>query len=58
MDLPRELRAASYPDFMMKKHGEQHASATVIGQLFRAVRVPKPPLLSDIVNETVRPTLP
>ena len=54
VDLPRELRAASYPDFMMKKHGERHASDTVIGQLFRAVVVPKPPLLSDIVHETVR----
>lgn len=53
VEFGRELRANSYPDFMMKKNKECHESGTIIGRLFREIEVPKPPLLSDIASETV-----
>ncbi len=54
VEFSRDLRPLSYPDFMMKKNKETHESSTIIGQLFRAITVPTPPLLSDIASETVR----
>ncbi|EIE18524.1 RdRP-domain-containing protein, partial [Coccomyxa subellipsoidea C-169] len=51
-EFSRDLRPLSYPDFMMKKNKETHESSTIIGQLFRAITVPTPPLLSDIASET------
>jgi hypothetical protein len=48
VDFPKALRAAKHPDFMMSKHKQSYASQTIIGQLFREVKVPKPPRLSAL----------
>ena len=53
VDFKREQRAASHPDFMMNKRKQQHRSKTIIGQLFRAINIPAPPLLSEVATETV-----
>ena len=53
VDFKREQRAASHPDFMMNKRKQQHRSRTIIGQLFRAINIPSPPLLSEVATETV-----
>ena len=39
VEVPRELRPTRFPDFMQNKQKEAYASQTIIGRLYREIKV-------------------